>query len=122
MEVNLLTHPATAAIGRLRVFSLYLDFPASVRARWANSTISQLAGENWITSTEMWKLDSLTASPAIRTMITGEAAKADVLLVTVSSVSYRHHELIRWLEALDEPARQEAERMLTQALDRAWVR
>ena len=100
MNINALPHHGTAANGRLRVFSLYVDFPASVCARWANSTISQLGGPNWITSAEMWKLDSFATSTSIRNMITGEAARADVLLVTVSSLGYRHHELIRWLEAL----------------------
>lgn len=100
MNLNTLTHHGTTAHGRLRVFALYLDFPASIRSRWANSTVSQLAGQNWITSAEMWKLDALATSAPIRNMITGEAAKADVLFVAVSSLSYRHHELIRWLETL----------------------
>jgi hypothetical protein len=100
MEVNLLIHHDKAASRRLRVFSLYLDFPASIRARWANSTVSRLAGDNWVTSTEMWKLDSLAAGPAIRHLFTSEAAKADVLFVAVSSLNHRHHELIAWLETL----------------------
>ena len=100
IEVQKLTHGVTGAHGRLRVFSMYVDFHASIRARWANSIIGKIAGQNWITSAEMWKLDSVDASPAIGNMITGEAAKADILLVAISSLNYRQHELIDWLETL----------------------
>lgn len=100
MNNHTLTDYRTTACGRLQVFSLYLDFPASIRARWANSTISQLASQNWITSTELWRLDALASSPCILNMSTGEAAKADVLLVVVSSMNYRQHELIAWLKTL----------------------
>jgi len=100
LDVNSHAHRGAAVRGRLRVFSLYLDFPGSLRARWANCTLSQLAGENWITSTEMWRLDSIASSPAILKLSTGEAARADVLLVVVNSLNYREHELIEWLAAL----------------------
>lgn len=94
------THLGTAAKGRLRIFSLYADFPASVRSRWANSTLGQLAGPDWVTSAEMWKLDSLATSAAIRGMVTREALKADLLLVAVTSLNYCQHELMEWLATL----------------------
>ena len=100
MEVNKSTHCASAVRRRLRVFSLYLDFAGSLRARWANCTLGELAGEHWITSTEMWRLDSIASSPAILKLSTGEAARADVLLVVVNALNYRQHELIEWLAAL----------------------
>ena len=86
--------------GRLRLFAMYLDYPASIRARWANSTMSQIAGDNWIISTEMWRIDSLETNPAIAKMVTEEATKADVIVVVASSLDYRHHQLTRWLESL----------------------
>jgi hypothetical protein len=86
--------------GRLRLFSLYLDSDAAVRARWATSQISRLAGEHWKSSTEMWNLDTLTASDPIRTMITQDAANADVIVAAMSSLDRRVLELIQWLDSL----------------------
>lgn len=86
--------------GRLRLFSLYLDSDAAVRARWATSQISRLAGERWKSSTEMWNLNSLFASDPIRTMITQDAAEADVVVVAMSSLDRRAVELIEWLDSL----------------------
>jgi hypothetical protein len=100
MNMNTLAHRDAASHGRLRLFSLCVDFPASVRARGANSTISQFAGGNWVVSSELWKLDSLESSPAIRKMATEEAAKADIIAVAASSLNYREHELVAWLESL----------------------
>ena len=94
------TQRLAVAHGRLRVFSLYVDFPGSIRARWANCSIGQFAGENWITSTELWRLDSLATSASLHKMINGEAARADILLVTVSCLDYRQHDLMMWLESL----------------------
>jgi hypothetical protein len=82
------------------LFSLYVDFAAAVRARWVTGQISRLAGEQWKASTEMWNLDSLSASEPIRKMITQEAADADVLVVAMSSLDRREPELIQWLDSL----------------------
>jgi hypothetical protein len=85
---------------RLRVFSLYVDFAAAVRARWATSQISRLAGEQWKSSSGMWDLDSLVASQPIRKIIAQDAAEADVLVIAMSSLDRREPELIQWLESL----------------------
>ncbi|MGO8837530.1 MAG: hypothetical protein ACLQAH_11825 [Limisphaerales bacterium] len=85
---------------KLRLFSLYVDFAAAVRARWATSQISRLAGEPWRASTEMWNLDSVAASQPIRKMITQDAADADVLVVAMSSLDRRELELVQWLDAV----------------------
>ena len=89
-----------ATDGKLRLFSLYVDFAAAVRARWAASQISRLAGGHWKTSSEMWNLDSLTASESIRKMILQDAADADVLVVAMSSLDRRELELVRWMDSL----------------------
>jgi endonuclease/exonuclease/phosphatase family metal-dependent hydrolase len=86
--------------GKLRVFSLHLDFAAGVRARWATTLMLKLAGEDWVCSSEQWKLDSLLTAQAIRALITAEATRADVLLVSFSSLNRRELELIHWLESL----------------------
>ena len=87
---------------KLRVFSLYVDFAAAVRARWATSQISRLAGEQWKFSSGLWNLDSLVASQPIRKIITQEAADADVLVIAMSSLDRRESELVEWLESLAE--------------------
>lgn len=86
--------------GKLRVFSLHLDFAAGIRARWATSLIHKLAGEHWVCSSELWRLDSLLTARAIRKLITAEASQADVVLVAASSLNHRETELIQWLETL----------------------
>jgi hypothetical protein len=90
----------TVVNGKLRLFSLYVDFAASAHARWATDTITKLAGRRWQCSTEMWNLDALTASEPIRKMITGDAADADVLIIAASSLARRETKLIEWLDSL----------------------
>ncbi len=101
MNLNTWTEAEVAATGgKLRLFALYVDFAAAVRARWAASQISRLAGGQWKTSSEMWNLDSLAASESIRKMILQDAADADVLIVAMSSLDRRELELVRWLDSL----------------------
>jgi hypothetical protein len=82
------------------VFSLYVDFPAAVRARWATRQIYRLAGKQWKTSAEMWNLDSLTISEPIRKMITQDVVDADVLVIAMSSLDWRELALVQWLDSL----------------------
>jgi len=100
MNTETLVEPELVADRRLHVFSLYVDFPAAVRARWATRQIYRLAGKQWKTSTEMWNLDSLTTSEPIRKMITQDAADADVLIIAMSSLDWRELELVEWLDSL----------------------
>ena len=86
--------------GKLRVFSLYVDFAAATRARWATSQISRLAGDGWKSISEMWNLDSLAACNPIRKMIAQDAADADVLIIAISSLDRREVELVQWMESL----------------------
>ena len=90
----------TTTRARLRLFSLYVDFAAAVRARRVTSQISRMAGDHWKSSSEMWNLDSLTASEPIRKMMTRDAADADVLVVAMSSLDRRELELVQWLDAV----------------------
>ena len=100
MNQSVLDCPPVPSPERLRIFSLYVDAPGAGHARWINSSISQVAGQRWVTSTESWSLGSLAANASMRIMITGEAAKANVLSVTISSLGYRHHALYAWLDEL----------------------
>jgi len=100
MDSTNLPVPESPTGGKLRVFSLHLDFAAGMRARWASSLMLKLAGEPWVCSSELWRLDSLLTAQAIRAMITTEATHADILLVAVSSLNRRELDLIHWLETL----------------------
>jgi hypothetical protein len=100
MHAETLIEREMVICGRLRLFSLYLDSAAAVRARWATSQIARLAGERWKSSTEMWNFNSLFASDPIRTMITQDAVEADVIVIAMSSLDRRMPELIQWLDSL----------------------
>ena len=100
MNTETLFEPELVADRRLHLFSLYVDFPAAVRARWVTGQISRLAGKQWKASREMWNLDSLTTSEPIRKMITREVADADVLVIAMSSLDWRELELVEWLNCL----------------------
>ena len=91
---------AAATNGKLRLFALAVDFPASVRARWVMGTISELAGSPWRTLSEIWKIDSLKKSENIRQIMADNAANADVIVIAVSSLTQLDPVLIQWLDAL----------------------
>src|SRR5208282_6219451 len=97
MNTDTFVEQETVVNGKLRLFSLYVDFAASVHAKWAAGAITKLAGPRWQSSTEMWNLDALTASEPIRKMIAGDAADADVLVIAASSLDQREPKLIEWL-------------------------
>ena len=84
----------------MRVFSLNADFPACTRAKRVAGAIRQLAGPHWQWASEMWQLQTLTASGSIREMITHEGATAEVLIIAVSSLEHRPDEVIQWLDSL----------------------
>jgi hypothetical protein len=90
----------TQADTKLRLFSLYVDFAASARAKWASGAITKLVGLRWKTCSEMWNLDSFKASQQIRRIILQGAADADVLIVGLSSLDQRESKLMEWLNAL----------------------
>ena len=100
MNTETLVEPELAVDRGLHLFSLYVDFPATVRARWATRQISRLAEEQWKVSTEMWNLDSLTTSEPIRKMITQDVTDADVLVIAMSSLDWRELGLVQWLDSL----------------------
>ncbi|MGO8763587.1 MAG: hypothetical protein ACLQSR_00445 [Limisphaerales bacterium] len=104
MSTDALVLPEMIADKRLRLFSLYLDFAAAGRARWAAGRLSQLAGENqWESSAEMWSLDSLMAVKSLQKTIARDAARADVLIIAISSLEWREPKLTRWLDSLVAP-------------------
>jgi hypothetical protein len=100
MHVETFIEPEAQADEKLRLFSLYLDWAALLRARWASNLITQSARPRWKVSSEMWALDfSLTSQPIRKTMLQG-AIDADVLIVALSSLDQRESKLIEWLNVL----------------------
>jgi len=102
MNTEILMEPEIFPERRLKLFSLYVDFAAAVRARWATNQISRLAGEHWKCLSGMWNLDSLVAGGPIRKMIAQDAADADILLIAMSSLDRREPALVEWLDSLAE--------------------
>src|SRR5262249_27444992 len=100
MDSNTLAVPRTAARRRLRMFTLYADFPAGIRARRLGNQVAGLVGSDWETSAEMWKLDSVAPVGPIRDMIAQEAGESDVLMIAISSLDAPDTSVIRWLNSL----------------------
>ena len=100
MHTNMTVKEVEPINGELHLFSLYVDFAASARARKVAARIARLAGPHWQTTSMIWKLDSLTASGSIQQMAAKDAAFADVILVAVSSLGQRESGLIEWLDTL----------------------
>jgi hypothetical protein len=85
---------------KLRLFSLYVDFPASVRVRWITNVIARLVGPSWLTSSEMWKTDSLVTNQSVQQMTISDATKADVIIIAASSLTQREPVLTQWLDSV----------------------
>jgi hypothetical protein len=97
-DVNVDVNEAAVANGKLRLLSLYNDIAASGQARWAACAISKLAGPNWQTTSEMWKIGTIQVSEPIRQMITNDAANADVLIIAAGSLEPA---LMQWLDSIE---------------------
>jgi hypothetical protein len=100
MHTNTLMEPKTGVKAKLRLFALYADFPAGVRAKRLISRIRSLSGQKWELFVELWKLSSVSPVGPIREMIAEEAGESDVLLVVISSVDQPDPGVIRWLDSL----------------------
>src|SRR6516162_4724587 len=94
MHAEALTKQETDTNAKLRLFSLYVDFAASVPARWASGVIANLVGSTWKTHCEMWNLDTFKSSQQLRELMLQDAAEADVLVIALSSLDQRQTELI----------------------------
>ena len=100
MHIETLTKQEPGKNTKLRLFSLYVDFAASVPARWASGVITSLVGPMWKTHCEMWNLNTFKESQQLRELMLQDAAEADVLVIALTSLDQRQTELIEWLEAL----------------------
>ena len=85
---------------RLRIFSVYADFAAASRIRWASARIAALASAGREPSAEMWSVSSVITTGSLGKIIVQEAAAADLLIVAMSSLDQREIGLMQWLELL----------------------
>jgi hypothetical protein len=99
MQTNTLIAPEPSAKTKLRLFTLYADFSAGVRAKRMMSRLASLA-RDWNVSAEMWKLDSIAPVGPIRDMIAQEAGESDVLVIAVSAVNPPDPAVSGWLQTL----------------------
>ena len=99
-QSDVFVREVAATNGKLQMLSLYEDIPASMRARLVAGTIAKMAGPRWQTTSEMWKIDSLTVSEPVKEMISSDAANADVMVIAVSSLEQRALGLVQWLDSL----------------------
>jgi hypothetical protein len=100
MESNTIVQTEAQPKSTLRLFTLYVDFAAGVRAKRAINEIKELAGAEFRVTSEMWKLDSVSPAGPIRRMIAQEAGESDVLIVAASCPSEPDLAFIEWLEFL----------------------
>jgi hypothetical protein len=93
------SHP-TVGEARLRLFTLYADFPAGIRARHLAGQLGKLSGTECALASEMWKLDSVFPVGPIREMIIEAAAESDLLVIAASHMEVPDEELNAWLNSL----------------------
>lgn len=99
-SIQLDSYNERAINGKLHLFSIHGDWGAYRRIKWTVNAIAKLAGERWQCSSEMWRLDSSTASELMRKMLATDGANADVLIVVIGSLEQRTPEMIEWLDSL----------------------
>jgi hypothetical protein len=97
MEATL-TGPKT----KLRVFTLYADFPAAIRAKYLVAQMGRLTGAECNLASEMWKLDSVFPTGSIRKMIVEGAGESDVLLIAAAAPDQPDAEIVEWLNSLQQ--------------------
>ena len=100
MNSNLSVGPAATAEGRLRLLTLYADFPAAVRLKWLTGQVARMAGRGWEPRVGMWRLDSVTPNSPINDMIAQEAGEADLFVIAMSSLDQREPALTQRLESV----------------------
>ena len=100
MHADTLVQPRPEAKPRLRLFTLYADFHAGVRAKRVMHQLAQLARDRAASNMEMWKLDSVAPVGMIREMIAQEAGESDVLVIAMSDAVQPEPALTQWLNSL----------------------
>jgi hypothetical protein len=84
---------------QLRVFVFYNEFFAGVMAKRLADWIGELAGEDWSTETEIWKLDSIPVIGPLMNAVVAQASEADILIVATSE-NLPPSAATRWLNSM----------------------
>src|SRR5262245_51972231 len=98
MNTNTLIEPAKAA--PLRLFTLYADFAAGVRAKRLTARITRAVAPQCQSIVNMWTLNSVGPIGVIGEMIAQEAGEADILLIASSAADRPEPTITGWLESL----------------------
>ena len=99
MNTNTLIEPAKAA-QPLRIFTLYADFAAGVRAKRLTARITRAIAPQHQSIVNMWTLNSVGPIGVIGEMIAQEAGESDILLIASSSVDRPEPTITGWLASL----------------------
>jgi hypothetical protein len=103
MKTEMTIEPVWVQTDALRLFSLYTDFPAGMRAKWLAEQVGRFLGWRRKVSASMWKLNLAASTAGLREMILGEALDSEVMVISISSLDQRDPLLDLWLEALAAP-------------------
>jgi hypothetical protein len=98
METNLASLPAPART-EFRVFILYMDYAAGIRARRLIHGLRRL-NDSVPAQFDLWKVDSISPPGTVRQLILHEAGEADVLVVAATGLDPRESAFEEWLERL----------------------
>jgi hypothetical protein len=99
MNTNTLIAPAKAA-HPLRIFTLYADFAAGVRAKRLTARITRAVTPQRQSIVNMWTLNSVGPIGVIGEMIAQEAGESDLLVIASSIVDRPDPTITGWLESL----------------------
>ncbi len=100
MNTNTLIAPVSTARQKFRIFTLYADFSAGVRAKRLAEKITLAIGPRFPSVANMWTLNSVGPIGDIGEMIAQEAGESDVLLVASSSAQRPEPGISAWLTSL----------------------
>ena len=100
MNSNIIADAAPITTEPLRLFTLYEDFEAGVRAKLLADRIINRTGNNYVILKGMWRMGSAKPIGRIHQMMARDAAESDVLLIASTSVDQTQATIIRWLYSL----------------------
>ena len=89
--------PAWQKLKRIVVSAVHEDFATGVRAEDFCKTLAQSLGGNCEVSKELWPLTELR-TPKLRAIAAGEAAAADLIIVSVHHGETLPDEVMSWID------------------------
>jgi|SRR4051812_26172036 hypothetical protein len=100
MNTNSRFESAPPRAGRLRIFTLYEDFEAGVRARQVTKELSRRMALAWDVQGDMWKIGTAKRVGKLHQLMAQDAIRSDVLLVAATSLDKGQETIVRWLYSI----------------------